>query len=215
VCFGWTFTPQSIASPWQQSRVALISIITTPECCRRFLWVFESKKFRSTKLERLYQRYCFRLNQSSLTMLMGVLVLVCGIMLAFHCVHDTADPVYASVLSVAMVLFLAMMVVCNRNGFHQDFMWIVSYLVIGVLMVVQVFGVLAVAPRSASEGIWWTVFFIYIIYTLLPVRMRAAVLSGVVLSIIHGITSWRRNLEDKFLFQQVGVGAVDGRYTVC
>ena len=189
--------------------------LSAAECCRRFLWVFESKKFRSTKLERLYQRYCFRLNQSSLTMLMGVLVLVCGIMLAFHCVHDTADPVYASVLSVAMVLFLAMMVVCNRNGFHQDFMWIVSYLVIGVLMVVQVFGVLAVAPRSASEGIWWTVFFIYIIYTLLPVRMRAAVLSGVVLSIIHGITSWRRNLEDKFLFQQVGVGAVGGRYTVC
>uniref|UniRef100_A0A8C5CDG1 Adenylate cyclase type 6 n=1 Tax=Gadus morhua TaxID=8049 RepID=A0A8C5CDG1_GADMO len=178
--------------------------LSAAECCRRFLWVFESKKFRSTKLERLYQRYCFRLNQSSLTMLMGVLVLVCGIMLAFHCVHDTADPVYASVLSVAMVLFLAMMVVCNRNGFHQDFMWIVSYLVIGVLMVVQVFGVLAVAPRSASEGIWWTVFFIYIIYTLLPVRMRAAVLSGVVLSIIHGITSWRRNLEDKFLFQQLG-----------
>ena len=124
-------------------------------------------------------------------------------MLTFHCIHKNPDVAYVSVLSVAMALFLAMMVVCNRNGFHQDYMWIVSYLVIGVLIVVQVFGVLMVFPRSASEGIWWTVFFIYIIYTLLPVRMRAAVLSGAVLSTIHILTAWQLNQEDKFIFKQV------------
>lgn len=176
---------------------------TAADCWRQFVWVFQSKKFQSTKLERLYQRYFFRLNQSSLTMLMGVLVVVCGVMLIFHCIHTTPDVAYISVLSVAMALFLAMMVVCNRNGFHQDYMWIVSYLVIGVLIVVQVFGVLMVHPRSASEGIWWTVFFIYIIYTLLPVRMRAAVLSGAMLSTIHVVTAWQRNQEDTFIFKQV------------
>ncbi|KAI4823773.1 hypothetical protein KUCAC02_012342 [Chaenocephalus aceratus] len=156
----------------------------------------------SRKLERLYQRYFFRLNQSSLTMLMGVLVIVCGIMLTFHCVHAAPHVAYSSALSVAMALFMALMVVCNRNGFHQDYMWMVSYLVIGVLLFVQVFGVLMVAPRSASEGIWWSVFFIYIIYTLLPVRMRAAVVSGAVLSIIHVVTSWQINQEDQFLWKQ-------------
>lgn len=178
--------------------------ITAADCWRWLVWVFQSKKFQSAKLERLYQRYFFRLNQSSLTMLMGMLVVVCGVMLAFHCIHAVLDPAYISVLSVAMALFLAMMVVCNRNGFHQDYMWIVSYLVIGVLIVVQVFGVLRVYPSSASEGIWWTVFFIYIIYTLLPVRMRAAVVSGAVLSIIHVVTAWQLNQEYKFIFKQVG-----------
>ncbi|XP_061592202.1 adenylate cyclase type 6-like [Cololabis saira] len=182
--------------------------MTAADCWRQFLWVFRSKKFQSTKLERLYQRYFFRLNQSSLTMLMGVLVVVCGVMLAFHCIHTTFNVAYISVLSVAMALFLAMMVVCNRNGFHQDYMWIVSYLVIGVLIIVQVFGVLMVFPRSASEGIWWTVFFIYIIYTLLPVRMRAAVLSGGVLSVIHVVTAWQLNQEDKFLFTQISANVL-------
>lgn len=177
--------------------------MTAADCWRRVMWVFQSKKFQSAKLERLYQRYFFRLNQSSLTMLMGVLVVVCGVMLVFHCIHTTPDVAYVSVLCVAMALFLAMMVVCNRNGFHQDYMWIVSYLVIGVLIVVQVLGVLMVFPRSASEGIWWTVFFIYIIYTLLPVRMRAAVLSGAVLSTIHIVTAWQLNQEDKFILKQV------------
>uniref|UniRef100_A0AAX7W027 Adenylate cyclase type 6 n=1 Tax=Astatotilapia calliptera TaxID=8154 RepID=A0AAX7W027_ASTCA len=161
--------------------------MTAADCCMQVVRVFQSKKFQSTKLERLYQRYFFRLNQSSLTMLMGVLVVVCVVMLTFHCFQPESSlrPGYISVLSVAMVVFLAMMVVCNRNGFHQDYMWIVSYLVIGVLIVVQVYGIVSVSPHSASEGIWWTMFFIYIIYTLLPVRMRAAVLSGAVLSIVH------------------------------
>uniref|UniRef100_A0A8C4I792 Adenylate cyclase type 6 n=1 Tax=Dicentrarchus labrax TaxID=13489 RepID=A0A8C4I792_DICLA len=182
--------------------------MTAADCWMRVMWVFQSKKFQSAKLERLYQRYFFRLNQSSLTMLMGVLVVVCGVMLTFHCIHTTPDVAYVSVLSVAMALFLAMMVVCNRNGFHQDYMWIVSYLVIGMLIVVEVFGVLMVYPSSASEGIWWTVFFIYIIYTLLPVRMRAAVVSGVVLSTIHIVTAWQLNQEYQFIFKQISANVV-------
>ncbi|XP_053705347.1 adenylate cyclase type 6 isoform X2 [Synchiropus splendidus] len=183
-------------------------VVTAADCWLRVVQVFQSKKFQSRKLERLYQRYFFRLNQSSLTMLMGVLVIVCGIMLTFHCVHAPPHVAYSSALSVAMALFMALMVVCNRNGFHQDYMWMVSYLVIGVLVSVQVFGVLMVAPRSASEGIWWSVFFIYIIYTLLPVRMRAAVLSGAILSIIHVVTTWQINQEDKFLWKQVSANVL-------
>uniref|UniRef100_A0A3Q2YEA4 Adenylate cyclase type 6 n=1 Tax=Hippocampus comes TaxID=109280 RepID=A0A3Q2YEA4_HIPCM len=183
-------------------------VVTAADCWLRVVRVFQSKKFQSRKLERLYQRYFFRLNQSSLTMLMGVLVIVCGIMLTFHCVHAPPHVAYSSALSVAMALFMALMVVCNRNGFHQDYMWMVSYLVIGVLVSVQVFGVLMVAPRSASEGIWWSVFFIYIIYTLLPVRMRAAVFSGAVLSIIHLVTTWQINQEDRFLWKQVSANVL-------
>nr|XP_033794758.1 adenylate cyclase type 6 isoform X2 [Geotrypetes seraphini] len=177
--------------------------LSLSECWARVQQVFRSKKFQSTKLERLYQRYFFQMNQSSLTMLMGVLVLVCLVMLVFHCAHGELKVPYVSVLAVAMALFVSLMVVCNRNGFHQDYMWIVSYLVIAVLYVVQVLGVLMVAPRSASEGIWWSVFFIYIIYTLLPIRMRAAVLSGIVLSTLHLIISWWLNVDDSFLWKQL------------
>uniref|UniRef100_A0A8C6NM89 Adenylate cyclase type 6 n=1 Tax=Nothobranchius furzeri TaxID=105023 RepID=A0A8C6NM89_NOTFU len=182
--------------------------MTVADCWVWLLWVFQSKKFQSAKLERLYQRYFFRLNQSSLTMLMGMLMVVCGVMLAFHCALTTRNVPYISVLSVAMAIFMTMMFVCNRTSFHQDYMWIVSYLVIGVLVVLQVFGVLMVFPRSASEGVWWTVFFIYIIYTLLPVRMRSAVLSGAVLSSIHIATAWQLNQEDKFLFKQISANVL-------
>lgn len=174
-------------------------------CCTSVMHIFKSKKFQSDKLERLYQRYFFRLNQSSLTMLMAVLVLVFTVMLGFHCSGGTARPsvTYVVVFSLAIVLTLVLMVVCNRNGFHQDHMWIVCYVVILMVLVIQVIGVLLVQPRSASEGIWWTVFFIHVIYTLLPVRMRAAVITGVILSAIHVAVSWMLNGMDSFLWKQV------------
>lgn len=174
-------------------------------CCISVMHIFKSKKFHSDKLERLYQRYFFRLNQSSLTMLMAVLVLVFTVMLGFHCSSGSARPsiTYVVVFSVAIFLTLVLMVVCNRNGFHQDHMWIVCYVVILLVLVIQVVGVLLVQPRSASEGIWWTVFFIHVIYTLLPVRMRAAVITGVILSAIHVAVSWMLNGMDSVLWKQV------------
>eukprot|EP00061_Rhincodon_typus_P015018 g42462.t1 len=176
--------------------------ISFADCCHRLFRIFQSKKFQSEKLERLYQRYFFRLNQSSLTMLMGVLVLVCAVLLAFHCVQGSYELPYLVILAVTIVLVLTLMVVCNRNGFHQDHMWIICYLLILVILAVEIIGLLLVEPRSASEGIWWTIFFIYIIYTLLPIRMRAAVISGILLSSLHLGISWRRNLVDPFLWKQ-------------
>uniref|UniRef100_A0A672KKJ0 adenylate cyclase n=1 Tax=Sinocyclocheilus grahami TaxID=75366 RepID=A0A672KKJ0_SINGR len=172
-------------------------------CCNGVMQIFKSKKFQSEKLERLYQRYFFRLNQSSLTMLMAVLVLVCAVMLGFHCTGVVCRVTYVVVFSTAILLILTLMVVCNRNGFHQDHMWIVCYVLILVVLTVQVIGLLLVEPRSASEGIWWTVFFIHVIYTLLPVRMRAAVITGIILSAIHVLVSWKLNEMDIFLWKQL------------
>uniref|UniRef100_A0A8C6WJW3 adenylate cyclase n=1 Tax=Neogobius melanostomus TaxID=47308 RepID=A0A8C6WJW3_9GOBI len=171
-------------------------------CCASVLRVFRSKKFQSEKLERLYQRYFFRLNQSSLTMLMGVLVLLFTVMLGFHCAGG-ANVTYVVVFSLAIFLILVLIVVCNRNAFHQDHMWIVCYALILLVSVVQVIGVLLVQPRSATEGVWWTVFFIHVIYTLLPVRMRAAVITGLVLSAIHVSVSWMLNATDTFVWKQI------------
>ncbi|KAM6294356.1 LOW QUALITY PROTEIN: adenylate cyclase type 6 [Aegotheles albertisi] len=178
------------------------------ECWRRLLQVFRSKRFQSAKLERLYQRYFFQMNQSSLTVLMGVLVLVCGVMLLFHCLPGAPHVPAVATLAGATALFLLLMVLCSRSAFPQDYMWVVSYVVLGLLAGVQAVGTVAVAPRSAAEGVWWSVFFIYITYTLLPVRMRAAVLAGVLLSTLHLAIAWHRNATDPFLWKQLSANAL-------
>ncbi|XP_045858085.1 adenylate cyclase type 5 isoform X3 [Meles meles] len=179
------------------------AVLSLGACCLALLQIFRSKKFPSDKLERLYQRYFFRLNQSSLTMLMAVLVLVCLVMLAFHAARPPLQLPYLAVLAAAVGVILVMAVLCNRAAFHQDHMGLACYALIAVVLAVQVVGLLLPQPRSASEGIWWTVFFIYTIYTLLPVRMRAAVLSGVLLSALHLAIALRTNAQDQFLLKQL------------
>ncbi|KAM9230790.1 adenylate cyclase type 6 isoform 2-T2 [Dugong dugon] len=173
-------------------------------CWRRLAEVFQSKQFRSAKLERLYQRYFFQMNQSSLTLLMAVLVLLTAVLLAFHAAPARPKPAYVALLACAATLFVALMVVCNRHSFRQDSMWVVSYVVLGILAAVQVGGALAATPHSPSVGLWCPVFFVYITYTLLPIRMRAAVFSGLGLSTLHLILAWQLNRGDAFLWKQLG-----------
>ncbi|XP_045444953.1 adenylate cyclase type 6 isoform X3 [Pipistrellus kuhlii] len=173
-------------------------------CWRRLVQVFQSKQFRSAKLERLYQRYFFQMNQSSLTLLMAVLVLLTAVLLAFHAAPARPQPAYVALLACAAVLFVVLMVVCNQHSFRQDSMWVVSYVVLGILAAVQVGGALAANPHSPSAGLWCPVFFVYITYTLLPIRMRAAVFSGLGLSVLHLILAWQLNRGDAFLWKQLG-----------
>ncbi|KAF4010295.1 hypothetical protein G4228_001461 [Cervus hanglu yarkandensis] len=173
-------------------------------CWRQLVQVFRSKQFRSAKLERLYQRYFFQMNQSSLTLLMAVLVLLTAVLLAFHAAPARPQPAYVALLACAATLFVALMVVCNRHSFRQDAMWVVSYVVLGILAAVQVGGALAADPHSPSAGLWCPVFFVYITYTLLPIRMRAAVFSGLGLSTLHLILAWQLNRGDAFLWKQLG-----------
>uniref|UniRef100_A0A8B9QS64 adenylate cyclase n=1 Tax=Apteryx owenii TaxID=8824 RepID=A0A8B9QS64_APTOW len=205
-------TPRSRAGPLPSSRPSgnwgFGERLSAGECWRRVLQVFRSKRFQSAKLERLYQRYFFQMNQSSLTVLMGVLVLVCGVMLLFQCLPGSPPVPAAAALAGATALFLLLMVLCSRSAFPQDYMWVVSYVVLGLLAGVQALGTLAAAPRSASEGVWWSIFFIYITYTLLPVRMRAAVLAGALLSALHLGISWHRNAADPFLWKQLSANAL-------
>ncbi|XP_055438344.1 adenylate cyclase type 6 isoform X4 [Bubalus kerabau] len=173
-------------------------------CWRQLVQVFQSKQFRSAKLERLYQRYFFQMNQSSLTLLMAALVLLTAVLLAFHAAPTRPQPAYVALLACAATLFVVLMVVCNRHSFRQDSMWVVSYVVLGILAAVQVGGALAADPRSPSAGLWCPVFFVYITYTLLPIRMRAAVFSGLGLSTLHLVLAWQLNRGDAFLWKQLG-----------
>ncbi|XP_038607299.1 adenylate cyclase type 5 [Tachyglossus aculeatus] len=174
-------------------------------CCRGLARIFRSKKFRSEKLERLYQRYFFRLNQSSLTMLAGALAVVGLVLLGLHAARGRDHLPFAAVLAGAVVAVLVLAALCNRADFHQDQLGLACYALMAVLLAVQAARVLLPPPppHSASDGLWWTVFCVYTVYTLLPVRMRAAVLSGLLLSAIHLGLALRARAHDRALLRQL------------
>lgn len=164
--------------------------------------IFRSKKFTDPKLERLYQRYFFKLNQNNLTVLMALICVMCVILVIFYYTGGTSWPVRGVVLSIIVIVLIILEVLCNKNFFTQQYMLIVGYILIGVICVMVAIITTDNTPRSANDGVWCTLFFIYMVYTLLPMRMRISVASGCLVSLVQVVCSAATNIND-YVWKQV------------
>ncbi|ELT87487.1 hypothetical protein CAPTEDRAFT_155468 [Capitella teleta] len=175
------------------------------KCCskRNIAQVFRSKKFLNPKLERLFKRYFFKLNQNSMSVFMVMIAVICALLLVFHYIGGSRDVLKGAVLGLAAAVLVMLCVLCNRNSFTQMQMMIVCYVIMAVMIVVVVLATVDCVPRTASEGVFCALFFIYMTYTLLPIRMRLSVLTGVSISAVHLVCAAAVNHTDEFLWKQL------------
>lgn len=176
-------------------------------CCNKkaFSRVFRSKKFKNPKLERLYQRYFFKLNQTNLSWLMGLVAALCVILVIFHYVGGSSSIVKGVVLGIVIFTLIVLEIISNQGSFNHIQLYIVSYIVFGLLVIIVIVVTIDTSPQTASQGVWCTLFCIYMVYTLLPVRMRLSALAGITLASTHVACSAALNHSEPFLWKQVGV----------
>ena len=178
--------------------------VSCMESIKGFSKVFKSKKFKSPHLEQLYQRYFFSLNKSSFNNLVLLLAFLLIVMVVVHYAAGQTTPFKGVFFGLFIIICIAMFAVCSRNSCSQKQLSIMCYMVLVMFAVISIIDALDSYPRSATRGVWTTLFFIYMVYTLLPIRMRLAVLSGGILMILHIICAASKNREDtKFLWKQV------------
>ena len=67
----------------------------------------------------------------------------------------------------------------------------------------QVLIVLDSDPRSANAGVWCTMFFIYMTYTLLALHVEECTVSGLLLGFTQVACAAGLNYTDNFLIKQV------------
>ena len=170
---------------------------------RTYKHIFKTKRFKDPKLEKLYQRYFFKLNQYNLTILMGVFCVIAVLLIIFYYISGATLPMRGICLGLILVIFIFLEVLCNRSTFDQKQSSLVCYVI--SLMLCGFVALIAADndPRSASDSVWCTVLFIYMTYALLPVRMRLAVLGANSLALIHLIIAIARNHQDSFAWKQV------------
>ena len=151
--------------------------------------VFSSKKFKNPDLERLYQRYFFKLNQTNTVVFNFFVFVAVAIILGFHYGGGGATVLKGVVLAVVMATLVAMELVFMCPAFSQVHLLIVCYISLGLLAVVIVVACTLPDTPSPSEGVWSAIFFIYLVYSLLPIRMRHSVVGGVCLAVLHTVCS--------------------------
>ncbi|XP_071955270.1 adenylate cyclase type 5-like [Antedon mediterranea] len=165
--------------------------------------VFRSKKFKSVKLEQLYQRYFFGLNRSNLSSYLLMVSLLCLVLILCHYVSGHFNIYTGVCLGLFVLVFIAIAVVCNRNSFTQKQLKISCYSVLTIMCIVISIDVFNTEPQDASTGVWTTLFIVYMTYALLPLRMRLAVFGSIVLGLVQIICVAIVNKDDSFLWRQI------------
>ncbi|XP_060081544.1 adenylate cyclase type 5-like [Ylistrum balloti] len=165
--------------------------------------VFKSKRFTDIQLEWLFQRYFFKLNQTNLSILMALFCVTCVLSIISYYIGGATLPARGVNLGIALVTFVVLEVVCNRGTFFQQQMVVICYINLVLLSEFVVLMCLDTDPASATDSAWSTIIFIYMLYTLLPIRMRLAVISGLGMSVLQIVCSIAKNYSDVFLWKQV------------
>ncbi|KXJ10400.1 Adenylate cyclase type 5 [Exaiptasia diaphana] len=181
-----------------------------------FTRVLKSKRFDSEKLESLYQRYLFCLNQKFTSWLVTILVILCFCLVGFQFGMEGRHTtnIEGFIMLAFTVIYLILAVIVNRSGSSDKQMsdssqkqlrW-VSYALLLLscgFVLSTVLCPIGDSERnrgySPTDGVWITIFFIYMTYTMLPVRMRIAVFGGCVLLTLHLVSSAFQNSENENL----------------
>ncbi|KAJ8314268.1 LOW QUALITY PROTEIN: hypothetical protein KUTeg_008829 [Tegillarca granosa] len=110
--------------------------------------VFTSKRFKTDKLERLYQRYFFKLNQNSLIILMAFVCVIAVILTIFYYVDGAALPARGVNLAIVLITLIVLEIVCNRGAFDQQQMIAICYIILVLLCGVVTLITLDSSPHS-------------------------------------------------------------------
>jgi adenylate cyclase 5 len=102
-----------------------------------------------------------------------------------------------------IALLIVIVVLINRSFCNEIHLSIVAYVIMVLKAGLVILMTLDITPANASDGVWVTLFFVFLIYCLLPLRMRAAVLGGLALTLIQVITARVYNRNDLTISRQV------------
>ncbi|PVD30969.1 hypothetical protein C0Q70_10245 [Pomacea canaliculata] len=175
----------------------------TPFCgMQKIANVFKSKRFKNPKLELLYQRYFFKPNQSSVTILLTIFGVVSIILLAFHYAEGIRTILPGVLLALVFFTFIVVVVLTNRPSLKEHHLLILCYVVLTLLLVLTALVPNTAKPSDASIGMWSSIFFIYMTYALMPIRMRLAVLAGIAIAVVHTVCATAINYSKDYIWKQ-------------
>ncbi|XP_065083332.1 Ca(2+)/calmodulin-responsive adenylate cyclase isoform X2 [Ochlerotatus camptorhynchus] len=155
-------------------------------------------RFENNELECLYQRYTLKLQRFSVTGVVALVVVLCGVMAGLSLGYNRA-PTLHNVFNSFLCLLSAVVLVLLQFRFLRDSH--LPYLCYGILFFTAAFCfismptvgiVFPVDTREVmAEGVWQIVFVVFLAYAMMPLQIWEAVLFGIILPSIHvGLTGY-------------------------
>ncbi|KAK3741383.1 hypothetical protein RRG08_034428 [Elysia crispata] len=156
-----------------------------PFSLRRLINIFRSKRFADRNLETLYRRYFIKVDQSSMSVMNLISIILCCILIAFAYGSGHTSPLRGILLGIIIILFTILELLLLR--LHMEFAvqrvlcYVSLLLMVGVICTIS----LDIHPAAIDDGLWVTVFFVYMIYTGIPLSFFVALIAGVLLPLLQ------------------------------
>lgn len=162
--------------------------------------VFERRRFENLELEELYQRYIFKLQQSSIVAVLALLTCLSTAMATVDFVFAGQATVRAVFCTFQAITLFALFLVTqfSRQSLRDGHLRSLCYVIVafcGLYCVLELpVDVQARVPwtrgfwdsnKAAAEGVWPIVLVVFLAYALLPIRTRCAATFGTVLVVAH------------------------------
>nr|CAD7425136.1 unnamed protein product [Timema monikensis] len=95
------------------------------------------------------------------------------------------------------------MAILSRPALNELYLLGVSYVVLATFLALEMTLTSANERRTPSTGVWAAMFFIYLTYALLPIRLQEAAGAGTLLGVSQVVLSAYLNVENRHLLRQV------------
>lgn len=184
-------------------------------------------RFKNLQVEMLYQRYFLHTNQSHMTHLLALLLTLCSVLGAGHLVYSvtvTSDGLNLSspalltalTLLTCVTVYAGLVAVLARPALNELYLIGVSYVIMATFLTLELSLSVALSP------VWATMFFIYVTYALLPIRLQEAVAAGIILALAHILCTaytttshtgyWRELAAQSILLTCINIAGVMTHY---
>ncbi|XP_050418013.1 adenylate cyclase type 1 [Patella vulgata] len=203
----------------------MLKQVKKPQFCR----FFSRYHFDCEELESLYNRYVYKLQQSSIEYMLMLFIVLTLCLSILNFVYAEYITVLALYLTVHCIFFIAIFIYINTKFMKEShFSWL-CYLLLLFLIGFSVFSfpsdfgiIIPGSPRAGhhpANGVWETLYVIFMIYSLMPLRTLIAAVIGIVLPVAHLAVSaflantfpallWRQLIANGILFLCVNVAGI-------
>nr|XP_036228094.1 uncharacterized protein LOC106620232 [Bactrocera oleae] len=104
---------------------------------------------------------------------------------------DERVLVFLVVMTICVLVYASLLCILSKPAMNEIFLVLVSYVIVGTFVGIEIAVGYATLPSKSYNGSSCCVVFIYMTYTMLPLRLREALIGGIVLSCMHIYTSLR------------------------
>ncbi|SPP87107.1 adenylate cyclase type 6 [Drosophila guanche] len=104
---------------------------------------------------------------------------------------DESVLVFLIVMLICGIVYGFLLCILAKPAMNEIFLVLVSYVILGTFLAIEVAVSYAMQPSKSFNGSACSIVLIYMTYTMLPLRLREALIGGVLLSVVHLYTCLR------------------------